>query len=140
MVEIGNVIKVKDEFATVRIDRKDECSKCGMCLFPKNANFIDVSAKNDVGAKEGDTVKISRQEGGKLLSITLAFLVPIIFAVISAFIVYAFSISEIWMLILTLASDLVWYIILAMLEKKFKVKFSSKTEITEIIKKEQKEN
>ena len=38
MRESALVIKTEGEYATVSIDKKDECSKCGMCAFPKGAD------------------------------------------------------------------------------------------------------
>ena len=133
MIEVGKVVGVEKRFATVRIEKKDECSKCGMCLFPKNANHIDVTVENDVGVKQGDTVKIKRQERGKLLSITLVFLLPLLFTVISAIVAYFTQINEIWILILSLISDVIWYFILALLEKKFKKLALFRSEIIEIV-------
>ena len=60
MQESAIVKKVAGQTATLVIDKKDECSKCGMCLFPKGANAIEFEAENSVNAKVGDTVLIER--------------------------------------------------------------------------------
>lgn len=133
MIEVGKVIKTKGDTATVRIDKKDECSKCGMCLFPKNASHIDLDAKNLVGAKEGDNVELVRNEGGKLIGAVLTFLVPLILIIASVAITYLLDIKEIWMLCFSAVSVVLWYIILAFIDKKIKAKFTNKTEITKII-------
>ena len=38
MREKGVVTAVNGNFATVRVDKKSECDKCGLCLFPKGAS------------------------------------------------------------------------------------------------------
>ena len=57
MVEQGVVTAVKGNRATVRVDKKDECSKCGMCLFPKGASSIDLleNAKKELGIPASKT-------------------------------------------------------------------------------------
>ena len=67
MKEAGLVISIDGEYASVKVDKKDECSKCGMCLFPKNADSIEIRAENSFGAEVGDTVVIETQEDTKLL-------------------------------------------------------------------------
>ena len=62
MIESGKIVKTSGDRAVVRIDKKDECSKCGMCLFPKNANHLDIDAVNSIGAKEGDIVEQGNHE------------------------------------------------------------------------------
>lgn len=133
MIEVGKVIKTNGDTATVRIDKKDECSKCGMCLFPKNASHIDLDAKNLVGAKEGDNVELTRNEGGKLISALLTFLVPLLLIIASVVVTYLLYINEIWMLCFSAVSVVLWYISLAFIDKKIKAKFTNKTEITKII-------
>lgn len=118
MRERALVIKTDGEHATVSVDKKDECSKCGMCAFPKGANKIELRAKNPVKAKEGDRVIIERQEGGKLSGAILVFLIPLILIGLATFITYAFIGNEIWILFLSLIFILLWYTILAIIDKK----------------------
>ena len=126
MKEIGLVTKLDGKYAVVKVDKKDECSKCGMCLFPKNASSIDFRAKNKLGAVVGDQVIIENKENTKLLGAILAFLVPLILIGLSAVVTYAFIGQEIYMLILSVISIVLWYTILAIIDKKIKnsVKFS----------------
>lgn len=135
MNEIGQIIKTDGKTATVRIDKKDECSKCGMCLFPKNANHIDLEALNPIGAKEGDSVEVVRNEGGKLLSALLVFLIPLLLIIGSVIATYLTKKDEIWILILSAISVVAWFIILSFIDKKIKSKFVNKTEIIKIIEK-----
>ncbi|MBQ0099169.1 MAG: SoxR reducing system RseC family protein, partial [Firmicutes bacterium] len=78
MIESGVVVKKDKNTATVKIDKKDECSKCGMCLFPKNANSIEINAVDNIGVSVGDTVIVNSSEKAKLLGVLLVFLVPLV--------------------------------------------------------------
>ena len=118
MQETGLVTEIKNNFATVRIDKKDECSKCGMCLFPKGAGYTEVSATNGVGAKQGDSVIIEMHESGKLLGAILVFLIPLLLIGVSAVIGLVIIKWELSVLILSLALIIMWYAVLAIVDKK----------------------
>ena len=109
MRETGTVTKVKANRATVKVDKKDECSKCGMCLFPKGASSVEFIADNPLSADVGDTVVIERKESGKLLGAILAFLVPLILIGISVFLAYVVVKKEIWVLIFSVIFIFLWY-------------------------------
>ena len=98
MVEVGLVTALTDGYATVKIDKKEECSKCGMCLFPKNAQSIEVKASDPIGCNEGDKVVIETCEELKLLGAVLVFLVPLLLIGLSVLIGYIVIKSEIWIL------------------------------------------
>lgn len=120
MKEIGVVTAVNGKKATVKVDKKDECSKCGMCLFPKNASSVEFDADNGVGAKVGDTVLFETEKDGKLLGAILVFLVPLILIGLSAILAYIVIKKEIFTLILSLIFIIVWFFILAVIDKKLK--------------------
>ena len=135
MKELAKVTAVKGTRATVSVDKKDECSKCGMCLFPKNASSVDFSAVNTVGAEVGDMVTIEKREGGNLIGALLAFLVPLILIGVSVIIGYTVLNSEIWILALSVIFIILWYTILAVIDKKLKNTLKFSVEIVEITKK-----
>ena len=134
MTETGIVTAVKGDTAKVKIDKKDECSKCGMCLFPKNASSITVDAKNTLGAVVSDTVIVENSSEPKLIASILVFVIPLLLVGVSVLINYLWIKSEIWILILGVLFIVLWYTILAVIDKKFVKlkKFSAK--IIEIIK------
>lgn len=119
MTEKGIVVSVDKKGATVEIAKKDECSKCGLCAFPKNANKIKVYADNKIGAKKGDVVTIERTGGTSLLGVTLVFLVPLLLIGLAVGINYLFINNEIWILALSVIFIVLWYTILALTDKKF---------------------
>lgn len=133
MKEQGTVTKVFGKKATVKVDKKDECSKCGMCLFPKNASSIEFNADNEMQAEVGDTVVIETESDGKLLGAMLVFLVPLILIGLSACISYFVIKSEIWTLFLSLILIVLWFVALAFIDKKLKKTKNFRHKITEIV-------
>lgn len=133
MKEIGIVSKIQKDIATVKVDKKDECSKCGMCLFPQGVNAITFSANNKVGAKLGDTVVIERYADGGLLSALLVFLVPLILIGVSVFLGLCIIKWQLSVLILSLSLIILWYIILSKIDKILKRKWGYKTVVVEIL-------
>ena len=140
MQEIAIVEKVDGKNATVRVDKKDECSKCGVCLFPKNANFLTFKAENVVDAKKGDTVLIDRVEGAKLTAIILVFLVPLVLILLSSLISITVIKKEIWILWLTLISVPAWFCVLALIDKKYGKIQAKTTKIIKVLTESEKEN
>ena len=133
MKGFGIVTAVDKNRATVKVDKKDECSKCGMCLFPKGANAVEFNAKNDLDAKVGDKVLIETEKDGKLIGAILAFLVPLILIGVSALIGYLVIKSEIWILILSLVLIIAWYVVLSLIDKKIGKTVSFSPKIIKII-------
>ncbi len=120
MTEQGVVVGTSKGYATIRVNKKDECSKCGMCVFGKNASYIDLNAKNDLGANVGETVTFTKRESGKLLGAIMVFLIPLILIIASSLIATLIIRKEIWILFLSLISIALWYTILAIIDKKLK--------------------
>ncbi len=118
MREQGEVIGTERGYATVSVDKKEECSKCGMCAFPKNAKTVEFRAKNELDAKVGDTVVIERKADGRLSGVILAFLVPLVLIGVAILINCLFINKEIWILILSAIFIALWYTVLAVIDKK----------------------
>ncbi len=133
MTEQGVIIKTEKGQAVVRVDKKEQCDKCGMCLFPKNASHIEFNAENKLNASVGDTVIIERQKDSKLLGAILVFLVPLLLIGVSALITYFFIGIEIWLLILSVIFIIMWYNILAVIDKRLKNKLDYKFVIVQIL-------
>lgn len=140
MTETGTVVKTEEKYAVIKVDKKDECSKCGMCLFPKNASSIEIRAKNRVGAKIGDTVLFKNEGAGKTLSAVLVFLVPLVL-IIAAAVIGVFVIEkEIWILFLSLIFIVSWYTVLGFFDKKLRKSDKFCAEIVEILSNGENEN
>lgn len=140
MTETGTVVKTEEKYAVIKVDKKDECSKCGMCLFPKNASSIEIRAKNRVDAKTGDTVSFKNDGAGKALSAVLVFLVPLVL-IIAAAVIGVFVIEkEIWILFLSLIFIVSWYTVLGFFDKKLRKSDKFCAEIVEILPNGENEN
>ena len=135
MREVGIVVNADGKDATVKVDKKDECSKCGMCLFPKNASSIEFLSDNDIGASVGDQVVIERKKEAKLTAAILIFLVPLLLIGLSALLTYLFIGIDIWVLILSIIFIIIWYNILSVIDKKLKNRQDYKHIIVEILEK-----
>ena len=133
MQEIAKVENTINGVATLVLDKKDECSKCGMCLFPKGAQVIKIEAQNQIGAKEGDTVIIERTEAGKLTAFTLVFLVPLLLILLSSLIALEVMKKELWSLWLSLISCTIWFVVLSIIDKFVGVKLKAQTQIIKIL-------
>jgi len=120
MREQGVVVGVEGRYATVRVNKKDECSKCGMCLFPKGADSIEFKAFNKENAKIDDKVVIERQKDGKLLGAILVFLIPLILIGVCVLVGYLVLNSEISILIMSVSLILIWFIVLSLIDKRLK--------------------
>lgn len=136
MQEIGTVSKTDGKYAIVKVSKKDECSKCGMCLFPKNASEIEFKAKNSLLAKEGEEVLINTSnERGKLVGILLVFLVPLLLIGLAVLIEKLFINSEIFILPISVTLIAIWFVLLAFIDKKIANSDKYVCEIIEIINK-----
>ena len=133
MQEIAKVENTINGVATLVLDKKDECSKCGMCLFPKGAQVIKIEAQNQIGAKESDTVIIERTEAGKLTAFTLVFLVPLLLILLSSLIALEVMKKELWSLWLSLISCTIWFVVLSIIDKFVGVKLKAQTQIIKIL-------
>ena len=118
--ERGVVSEITGRTAVVSVDKKAECAGCGLCLFKDGTNKAEFYAKNTVGAKSGDAVIIERSESGGFLGTVLAFFVPLVLIGLAVLINYLLIKNEISILILSVVFIAVWYLILAVLDKKLK--------------------
>ncbi len=136
MNEIATVRSVKGEYATLTIAKKDECSKCGMCLFPKGANAMEIQAKNSACGNEGDTVMIEIKESGKLLGILLVFVIPLLLIGLSFMLHYLIINNELITLCVGIVAIVLWYVVLFFIDKKLKTTKKFGAEIISVIKTE----
>ena len=118
MKELVTVESINGKYAEVRVDKKSECSRCGMCAFPKNAQSVKMHAENVVGAEVGDKAIAERAKDGRLVAALLVFGVPLLLIGIAAAIAYLWIKKEIFVLVLSLIFLLLWYTILAIIDKK----------------------
>ena len=78
MVEEGIVTQTSGKTAIVLVDRKSACGQCharGYCQMTE-ADKLEVSARNEIGATEGQEVIIEIPDEAGLAASSLAYLVP----------------------------------------------------------------
>ena len=130
MEEKGSIVKKTGEYAFVKVDKRAECKKCGLCAFPKNVDSVELRAYNKIDANVGDEVIVSTNEKGKWLSLILVFGVPLL--IIGGVFALAFfsGWSEVMMPLIGVGAIIIWFIILGVADKKFKMLNAFRTEIT----------
>ncbi|MBQ9485844.1 MAG: SoxR reducing system RseC family protein [Clostridia bacterium] len=133
MTEQGVVTQIKGKFAIVSVDKKEECAGCGLCLFKDNATKTEIYAFNVQNAREGDVVIVERSEHGKPLGSILVFLVPLLFIGIAVALNYLFLKNEIWVLALSAAFMVIWYVVLGLVDGKIKKSGAFSSEIVGIV-------
>lgn len=133
MNEIGIIENTNGEFAKVRIDKRGECDRCGMCMFPKGASHVLIDAFNQTDAKVGDTVKIEIKPKAKTLGIILVFFVPLVLIFLSGLLGYFVFESENFIIFLSLIFVFSWYTILAVIDKKLQKRAGFCSVITEVV-------
>ena len=140
MREMGVVTEINGKTAVVSVDKKDECSRCGLCLFQEGTNKAEFFVRSEADVSVGDTVEIERSEKGKFAGAVLAFLVPLLLIGLAVAINYLFIKSEIWILILSVIMIALWYVALAFLDKRLKSSATFNARIVALISKAQTES
>jgi positive regulator of sigma E activity len=134
MEEIGIVTQVESDKATVKVSKKPECSKCGLCGMKKNATSIEFVAKtNEFEVNLGDSVLINIEKDFKGTGYILAFLVPLILIGVGLFIGYLLK-SELYSLLIAVGLVLIWVPILAVIDKKLSLISGSTCVIKKVLK------
>ena len=135
MKEVGIITKLNGEYVYVKVDKKDECSKCGMCAFPKNANSIEIFAKNNVNAKKDEQVIVEIKDKGKMLGFLLVFIVPLLLlggAILLNFLVVHNELLTMGIGIVLIA---LWYFVLSFIDKFLKKSNKYGAEVVAVINK-----
>ena len=80
--EIGCVTSVKGDAATVAMPMSGECKKCGICEVAADSKEVLLEARNDAGAREGDTVEIEIAPGRVLAAAFIIYMIPILMTIV----------------------------------------------------------
>ncbi len=120
MIEQGVVVSVNGKHAKVKVDKKTECDKCGMCLFPQGASSTEFNAINKIGASEGDLVTIETVKDAKFMGAMLVFFVPLVLIALSMVLAVAVIKNEIYALLISVVLIAIWFFVLSLIDKKLK--------------------
>lgn len=85
MEEIGEVVKLKNNMAVVRLRRSAACERCGACRLVA-ADFMEADARNSIKAKKGDRVLIELEPRTLLTASFIVYIVPLIFLILGYFV------------------------------------------------------
>ena len=134
MKETGTVTKISSGNATVKVKRRAECSKCGMCGMKDSATDMDfVASLNSAKVNVGDVVVIENKKDLKFLSYLLIFIVPLVLIGLGLFIGYTL-LNETFVLLISLGSVVVWYGVIYFVDKIFRFGKNYGYQITEVLK------
>ena len=84
MTEVGKIIKLEDDKATVRFFRKGECDRCLICSTVKDGTQVELSLKNSLELNVGDFVKVEVYKKSNYCASILIYLLPIILVALGA--------------------------------------------------------
>lgn len=77
MKEIGKVIKVEEDQATIMIKRGTACGECGACQVGKEKLEMVMVAENHIGARVGDEVEIDLENMNFMTAVLIAYGFPL---------------------------------------------------------------
>ena len=129
--EQGVVQKVQNNKATIRIVKKDECSKCGMCGMRKDQNHYDFTVKTDLNLQINEVVNVTFIKDNKLTAIFFGLILPFIALIVGVVIGYLLQ-SELLMVLLGLGLTAVTYLFLPLVDKKLSKKTGYQPKVEKI--------
>ena len=133
MTELGVVLKVKDNFAQVRVGRNSACAACGKCGMTQKQKHVDFYASNEIGAKDGDTVELDIPEGNTAKLALFAYFVPLLPALALMFMAFGLQWSEWLAVVLFFGGLAVGFAILSIIDRVRRHKWMSTPTITKIV-------
>lgn len=132
MIETGKVIKLKGEKAVIRVDRKSGCEMCHMCAIKPKSPHIDITLKNGLNAKKGDTVEVEMADRVVIKSSFLVYTIPLITGFIGLLIGTVFS-NMLYQLIMFAGFLILGFTILIFIDKLVKNNKKFVQKITRIV-------
>ena len=133
MVERGVVIKDKGKFAQVRIERHSACGSCGKCGMTEKQRHADFFVENSLNARLGDIVEIDIPEANTARLAFVAYILPIIPALILLGISIGLKWKD-WLTILLFFVGLaVGFVIVALIDKLSKHKWAESPTLKAIV-------
>lgn len=85
MIATGIVMKTSDDQAFIKIARNTACESCGACHCDEKVLNLEVTAINNVGAKEGDQVELSMENVNFFRASFFLYGIPLITLLVGIF-------------------------------------------------------
>ena len=133
MTELGVVLKLKDDFAQVRVGRNSACASCGKCGMTENQKHVDFYVSNEVGAQVGDTVELDIPEGNSAKLALFAYFIPLAPALTLLFVALGLKWADWLAILLFFAGMAVGFAVLSVIDKARKHKWMESPVITKIV-------
>lgn len=135
MTEFGVVLKVKNDFAQVRVGRNSACASCGKCGMTEKQKHVDFYASHEVEVAVGDTVELDIPEGNSAKIALFAYFIPLAPALALLFLALGLQWAEWIALILFFAGLAIGFAVLAFIDKARKHKWMTTPIITRVVRK-----
>ena len=81
MKQCGQVIRVMDGTAKVKMQRHSSCAGCNACKMGSSEKPIELEALNRLDAQEGDWVEVEMESEYVLTAAFMMYMVPLLFLV-----------------------------------------------------------
>ena len=83
--ETGVIERIEGNYAYVKAEKTGSCGSCAsQCMSADGKDYVIVHTINDVGAKEGDTVKFEVPVGSFLKASIIIYVIPMIALIIGS--------------------------------------------------------
>lgn len=132
MKEIATVIKLKGEFAQVRIGRNSTCGSCGKCGMTESQKYVDFFAQNTLGAKVGDRVELEIHDTNTSQLAFVGYILPLIPALVLLFVALSLW-GELWATLLFFVGYALGFTIVALIDKAKKHKWMASPTMLKIL-------
>ena len=132
MKEIATVIKLKDEFAQVRIGRNSACGSCGKCGMTENQKYIDFFAPNTLNAQVGDQVELEIHDTNTSQLAFVGYILPLIPALVLLFVAISLW-GDLWAILLFFVGYALGFALLSVIDKAKKHKWMTSPTMLRII-------
>lgn len=88
MNQFGEVIKVEDNMAEIRVKKHSSCKNCGCCglLTEMEGQEVTLEVENPIGARVGQIVRVTAEAQRVILASLVVYVVPVIALVIAMYI------------------------------------------------------
>lgn len=87
MNQFGEVIKVKDNMAEIRVKKHTSCKNCGCCgmLTEMEGREVILEVENPIGATVGQIVRVTAEAQRVILASLLVYVLPVIVLVVAMY-------------------------------------------------------
>ena len=133
MKEYGTVVKLKGEFAQVRIGRNSACGACGKCGMTEKQKYVDFFTQNTLNANIGDQVELEIYDNVNTSQLAfMGYILPLIPAIVALFVALKY-LNELWATLFFFAGFFLGLAVVAIVDKAKKRKWISSPKMTRII-------